>query len=92
MTTRRTLKLTRIPMEVRAQNTWKETIEKESMTRLMFVQRESSDEDFWFDRTKYRPRGQPIILTSPGLINPDLVPNPENLPQNPKEIGIFNSS
>ncbi len=86
---KRILKLSRIPMEVRAQNTWKETIEKESMARLQFVIPEWEDEDVWFDRTKYRPRGQPIILTAPGLSNPDFVPDPESLDQKPNEIGIF---
>lgn len=88
MTSRRTLKLTRIPMEVRAQNTWKETIEKESMTRLMFVKRELSEEDFWFDRTKYRPRGQPIILTSPRLYT-ELDSNTDSLQHKTEEIGII---
>lgn len=86
MTTRRTLKLTRIPMEVRAQNTWKETIEKESMARLMFVKHELLEEDIWFDRTKYRPRGQPIILTSPTLL-PELISNSETLQEKTEEIG-----
>ncbi len=76
-------------MEVQAQNTWKETIEKEAMARLNFQIPEWEDEDAWFDRTKYRPRGQPIILQSPGLSNPDFVPDPETLVQKPDEIGII---
>ncbi len=56
-------------MEVRAQNTWKETIQKESAARLHFIKRESSDEDIWFDRTKYKLKGKPIILSAPGLKN-----------------------
>lgn len=83
---RRTLKLQRIPMEVRAQNTWAETIEKESIARLNFVKKEYSEDDLWFDRTKYRPRGQPIILSAPGLSNPGFIPNPDILQEKPDEI------
>ncbi len=50
---------------MQAQNTWKETIEKESTARLHFFKKEYSDEDFWFDRSKYRLKGKPITLNIP---------------------------
>ena len=89
MTSKRILKLTRIPMEVRAQDTWKETIEKEAIARLMFVKPEWEDEDLWFDRTQYRPRGKPIILTAPGMKSSDVASNTDNSEEKTKEMSMF---
>jgi hypothetical protein len=47
----------RIAMDTRAQNTWKETIEKEAATRINYKfapkDETSKDEDEWFVRSKY---------------------------------------
>lgn len=47
--------MARIAMDTRAQNSWKELIEKESATRVMckLKQEETKDEDEWFQRSKY---------------------------------------
>lgn len=47
--------MSRIAMDTRAQNSWKELIEKEAATRLQckLKQEESKDEDEWFVRSKY---------------------------------------
>lgn len=44
-------------MDTRAQNSWKELIEKEAATRIsckLKQEENSKDEDEWFDRSKYR--------------------------------------
>ncbi|RNA25522.1 hypothetical protein BpHYR1_007695 [Brachionus plicatilis] len=49
--------MSRIAMDTRAQNSWKELIEKEAATRIACKLKQdeaSKDEDGWFDRTKYK--------------------------------------
>lgn len=49
--------MSRIAMDTRAQNSWKELIEKEAATRIACKKKQeqgSKDQDDWFDRTKYK--------------------------------------
>lgn len=62
--------MARIAMDTRAQNSWKEQIEKEAMTRIMvkLQKDEKADDDDWFQRKKYKENSQPSIAFNPNEI------------------------
>ena len=55
--------MARLAMDTRAQNSWKEQIEKEAMTRILCKLKKDDykDEDAWFDKTKYTKDSKPIM-------------------------------
>ena len=54
--------MARLAMDTRAQNSWKEQIEKEAMTRILvkFAKAEE-DDDTWFNKSKYKENSQPKV-------------------------------
>lgn len=55
--------MSRMPMDTRAQNSWKEQVEKEAMTRIMCKLQKEKDEDNdeWFVKSKYKENAQPKL-------------------------------
>lgn len=63
-------------MDTRAQNTWKELIEKEAATRISckLKQEEAKGEDEWFDRSKYTQDRAPTGSLPPSIKYPPRPP------------------
>ncbi len=55
--------MARMAMDTRAQNSWKEQVEKEAMTRIALkLQKETdTDNDEWFVKSKYNENSQPKL-------------------------------
>lgn len=55
--------MARLAMDTRAQDTWKQQIEKEAMTRIMVKLGKEADEedDEWFNKSKYKENTQPKL-------------------------------
>jgi hypothetical protein len=55
--------MARLAMDTRAQNSWKEQVEKEAMTRILckINKEEYKDEDAWFDKSKYTKDSKPVL-------------------------------
>ena len=55
--------MSRQAIDTRAQNSWKEQVEKESMTRIARkLQKETDPEnDEWFIKSKYKENAQPKL-------------------------------
>ncbi|CAF0837707.1 unnamed protein product [Brachionus calyciflorus] len=63
--------MSRIAMDTRAQNTWKELIEKEAATRIackLKQEETGKNEDEWFDRSKYT-LNKPLTGNLPTSLN-----------------------
>jgi hypothetical protein len=66
--------MARIAMDTRAQNSWKELIDKETSTRLHHKRggdhNDLKDDDDWFDRNKYNNKSKPISHGIPTIVYP----------------------
>ena len=66
-------------IDTRAQNMWKELIEKEATTRLQFKfnKNNANDDDEWFDRSKYSKKNKPLVKLEPTIEFPpkQVIPN-----------------
>ena len=72
--------MARIAMDTRAQNVWRELIEKEASTRIQakIKTNEYKDEDEWFDRSKYASKNKPLVKLEPTLTFPPKQEIPKN--------------
>lgn len=68
--------MARIAMDTRAQNSWKELIEKEASTRIACALKKEDlkDEDDWFDRKKYTDHRPLTVNAMPQLNFPPRPP------------------
>jgi hypothetical protein len=80
--------MARLAMDTRAQNTWKELIEKEANTRIQSKLKHESnkEDDEWFVRSKYTQSNQ-IISSQPPVKAPitDINYPPRPVKQSPSE-------
>ena len=76
--------MSRIAMDVRAQNSWKELIEKEATTRLLcnFKREETKEDDEWFNRSKYSQKRSTITQLE---LPPQIKFPPRPVRQNPAD-------
>lgn len=72
--------MARLAMDTRAQNVWKELIEKEASTRIQCKLKndEYKDEDEWFQRSKYAAKNKPLVKLEPTINYPPREVKPNN--------------
>lgn len=79
--------MARIAMDTRAQNTWKELIEKEAHTRIQskLNTEKNKDDDEWFVRSKYTQQNQRIETPVVKAPITDIVYPPRPVKNSPSE-------